>query len=151
MQKSPSNWIKGIGLQCPPLICQITVNLPWHRMKSYLKRDKRRQERVGGWWWGPEGASISMQSLSAKPNSSPLLLVLPGDLSWLMSWVRRDTIRPVTYTASEWKTKIKKDLQQWRLFKVHSTLYSCIKKKKKRSNDKNWSSVNRTPLWHYSF
>lgn len=34
VQKSPSKWIRGIGLRCSPLICQITVNLPRHRMKS---------------------------------------------------------------------------------------------------------------------
>lgn len=64
-------------------------DLPDYSKSSMAQNEKLPQERqtetgkVGGWGVGFEGAPLSMLSLSAKPNSSPLLLVLPGDLSWL--------------------------------------------------------------------
>lgn len=67
VQKSPSNWIRGIGLRCSPLICQITVNLPRHRMKSQREREWKRDGRRRGFCRGPDIHPVSRLSRILLP------------------------------------------------------------------------------------
>lgn len=101
VQKSPSNWIRGIGLRCSPLICQITVNLPRHRMKSQRERVKKRWEEEEGILQGPRYPS----RLSAKPNSSSFASCFQEIWCGCDVWVQGDTIRTVANMAAEEKKK----------------------------------------------
>lgn len=106
VQKSPSNWIRGIGLRCLPLICQITVNLPRHRMKSQRERVKKRweeEEEEVGILQGPRYPS----RLSAKPNSSSFASCFQEIWCGCDVWVQGDTIGTVANMAAKGEKKRK--------------------------------------------
>lgn len=144
-QKSPSNWIRGIGLRYPPLICQITVNLSRHRIRSYRWRHKQRQVLQGP-------PPIYPRCLSTKLNSSSRCLVLPGDLPWFWRLESRETQSEqllIWQLRKRWREPAKEGKKKKRFSFIMMSLFipfyfrsMHVEEKLSVSKDKSLSSVN---------